>query len=156
MCGRNMGVNLIVSFLDLWSTLYLLLGENIYTTFYACETSYVYIYILFCLTKEFTGNTDENSIVFHDLIPPIRARYIRFRPTAWHQHISMRVELYGCCGTLSLKSVIYYCHIFFLVLLTKHYSRTRDQNCFIVCHQHFDTSTRHWSRSVCSVFKSGA
>ncbi|XP_074626538.1 discoidin, CUB and LCCL domain-containing protein 2-like [Acropora palmata] len=51
--------------------------------------------------KEFTGNTDENSIVSHDLIPPIRGRYIRFRPTAWHQHISMRVELYGCCGTLS-------------------------------------------------------
>ncbi|XP_015766149.1 PREDICTED: coagulation factor V-like isoform X1 [Acropora digitifera] len=52
--------------------------------------------------KEFTGNTDENSIVSHDLIPPIRARYIRFRPTAWHQHISMRVELYGCCDFLSI------------------------------------------------------
>ena len=39
----------------------------------------------------------------HDLIPPIRGRYIRFRPTAWHQHISMRVELYGYCGKLSLK-----------------------------------------------------
>ncbi|XP_067050433.1 uncharacterized protein [Acropora muricata] len=52
--------------------------------------------------KEFTGNTDENSIVFHDLIPPIRARYIRFRPTAWHQHISMRVELYGCCDSFSV------------------------------------------------------
>ena len=57
----------------------------------------------FVLIKEFTGNSDENSIVSHDLIPPIRARYIRFRPTAWHQHISMRVELYGCCGKLSLK-----------------------------------------------------
>ncbi|XP_074626499.1 EGF-like repeat and discoidin I-like domain-containing protein 3 isoform X1 [Acropora palmata] len=52
--------------------------------------------------KEFTGNTDENSIVFHDLNPPIRARYIRFRPTAWHQCISMRVELYGCCDSLSV------------------------------------------------------
>ncbi|XP_067050758.1 uncharacterized protein [Acropora muricata] len=52
--------------------------------------------------KEFTGNTDENSIVSHDLIPPIRGRYIRFRPTAWHQHISMRVELYGCCDSLSV------------------------------------------------------
>ncbi|XP_015762776.1 PREDICTED: EGF-like repeat and discoidin I-like domain-containing protein 3 isoform X1 [Acropora digitifera] len=52
--------------------------------------------------KEFTGNTDENSIVFHDLNPPIRARYIRFRPTAWHQRISMRVELYGCCDSLSV------------------------------------------------------
>ena len=52
-------------------------------------------------TVKSAGNTDENSIVLHDLIPPIRARYIRFRPTAWHQHISMRVELYGCCGTIS-------------------------------------------------------
>ncbi|XP_067049698.1 EGF-like repeat and discoidin I-like domain-containing protein 3, partial [Acropora muricata] len=51
--------------------------------------------------KEFTGNTDENSIVSHDLIPPIRARYIRFRPALGHQHISMRVELYGCCDMLS-------------------------------------------------------
>ena len=25
LCGRNIGVNLVVSFLDLWSTLYLLL-----------------------------------------------------------------------------------------------------------------------------------
>ena len=23
-------------------------------------------------------------------------RYIRFQPTDWHVHISMRVELYGC------------------------------------------------------------
>ncbi|XP_015772540.1 PREDICTED: EGF-like repeat and discoidin I-like domain-containing protein 3 isoform X4 [Acropora digitifera] len=52
--------------------------------------------------KEFTGNTDENSIVFHVLNPPVRARYIRFRPTAWHQRISMRVELYGCCDSLSV------------------------------------------------------
>ncbi|XP_015764736.1 PREDICTED: uncharacterized protein LOC107343668 [Acropora digitifera] len=52
--------------------------------------------------KEFTGNTDENTIVFHVLNPPIRARYTRFRPTAWHQRISMRVELYGCSDSLSV------------------------------------------------------
>ncbi|XP_074628765.1 discoidin, CUB and LCCL domain-containing protein 2-like isoform X2 [Acropora palmata] len=46
--------------------------------------------------KTFTGNTDRDSIVRHDLNPPIRARYIRFQPIAWRQHISMRVELYGC------------------------------------------------------------
>ncbi|XP_029207328.2 EGF-like repeat and discoidin I-like domain-containing protein 3 isoform X1 [Acropora millepora] len=46
--------------------------------------------------KEFTGNTDRDSIVRHDLNPPIRARYIRFQPIAWKQHISMRVELFGC------------------------------------------------------------
>ncbi|XP_015761857.1 PREDICTED: EGF-like repeat and discoidin I-like domain-containing protein 3 isoform X2 [Acropora digitifera] len=47
-------------------------------------------------TKVFTGNFDRNSIVRHNLNPPIRARYIRFQPIAWSGHISMRVELYGC------------------------------------------------------------
>lgn len=32
----------------------------------------------------------------HDLSPPIKARYIRFRPVEWKSWISMRVELYGC------------------------------------------------------------
>ncbi|XP_015761858.1 PREDICTED: EGF-like repeat and discoidin I-like domain-containing protein 3 [Acropora digitifera] len=47
-------------------------------------------------TKVFTGNADGDSIVRHNLNPPIRARYIRFQPIAWNRHISMRVELYGC------------------------------------------------------------
>ncbi|KAL9964026.1 hypothetical protein ACROYT_G027600 [Oculina patagonica] len=46
--------------------------------------------------KEFDGNTDQDTVVYHDLKPPIRARYIRFRPVAWNEHISMRAELYGC------------------------------------------------------------
>jgi len=46
--------------------------------------------------KEFAGNTDQNTVVYHDLNPPIRARYIRFRPVTWHGHISLRMELYGC------------------------------------------------------------
>ena len=37
-----------------------------------------------------------NTVVSHDLTPPITARYIRFRPIAWQSWISMRVELYGC------------------------------------------------------------
>ncbi|XP_073247189.1 uncharacterized protein [Porites lutea] len=49
--------------------------------------------------KVFDGNTDPDTIVSHKLNPRIRARYIRFLPTAWHKHISMRVELYGCKGT---------------------------------------------------------
>ena len=44
------------------------------------------------------GNTDRSSIVYHDLNPPIRARYIRFRPLHWVSWIVMRVELYGCEG----------------------------------------------------------
>ncbi|KAL9968117.1 hypothetical protein ACROYT_G026449 [Oculina patagonica] len=46
--------------------------------------------------KEFNGNQDSNTIVYHELLPPIQARYIRLRPSAWHNHISMRMELYGC------------------------------------------------------------
>ncbi|KAL9951704.1 hypothetical protein ACROYT_G044426 [Oculina patagonica] len=46
--------------------------------------------------KEFAGNTDRDTVVSHELNPPIRARYIRFVPVTWYDHISMRVELYGC------------------------------------------------------------
>lgn len=48
------------------------------------------------MTQDFSGNTDSHSIVYHGLNPPIKAKIIRFRPRAWHGHISMRVELYGC------------------------------------------------------------
>ena len=46
------------------------------------------------------GNTDRETVVKHGLKEGIRARYIRFRPTAWHKHISMRVEVYGCNGNI--------------------------------------------------------
>ncbi|XP_058960029.2 uncharacterized protein [Pocillopora verrucosa] len=46
--------------------------------------------------KEFQGNSDSETIVYHELNPPIEARYVRLRPTAWHNHISLRMELYGC------------------------------------------------------------
>lgn len=29
---------------------------------------------------------------------PITARYIRFLPMEWHNHVSMRIEIYGCPG----------------------------------------------------------
>ena len=44
----------------------------------------------------FDGNNDQNTVVRHNLTEVIMARYIRFQPTEWHVHISMRVELYGC------------------------------------------------------------
>ena len=43
-------------------------------------------------------------MVYHKLSHAIRARYIRFRPTAWHGHISMRVEVYGCKGNTAFSS----------------------------------------------------
>ncbi|KAL9989534.1 hypothetical protein ACROYT_G004096 [Oculina patagonica] len=47
----------------------------------------------------FAGNTDSDTVVYHDLNPPITARYIRFRPVTWNFQIAMRVELYhGCPG----------------------------------------------------------
>ncbi|XP_078351746.1 lactadherin-like isoform X1 [Oculina patagonica] len=60
--------------------------------------------------KEFAGNTDQDTVVYHVLNPPITARYIRFRPMAWYEHISMRVELYGClqdsCRSLNFHSQV--------------------------------------------------
>ncbi|EDO33727.1 predicted protein, partial [Nematostella vectensis] len=46
--------------------------------------------------KEFQGNTDQSTAVGHYLPSPVSARYVRFVVKAWHNHISMRVELYGC------------------------------------------------------------
>ena len=54
------------------------------------------ILFLMFLLKVFTGNTDRNIVVCRKLNKPIRARYVRVHPIAWHGHISMRVELFGC------------------------------------------------------------
>jgi hypothetical protein len=43
-----------------------------------------------------TGNTDRSTVVEHVLRPAITARYIRVVPKTWNNHISMRMELYGC------------------------------------------------------------
>ena len=58
------------------------------------------------LSYQFVGNTDPDTVVYHDLahVQTIRARYIHFSPAAWHGDISMRVELYGCRGTNGLLS----------------------------------------------------
>ena len=49
-----------------------------------------------------------DTVVYHKLGSAIRARYIRFRPTAWHGHISMRVEVYGCEGSDGFRYGIYW------------------------------------------------
>ena len=54
------------------------------------------IYFTYFIKQEFDGNTDKNSVIYHDLNAPITARYIRFLPVEWNDEISMRVELYGC------------------------------------------------------------
>ena len=65
-------------------------------------TVILFYFIFFGLLQVFVGNTDENTIVYNELNGSIVARYTRFQPTAWHNHISMRVELYGCKGTFFL------------------------------------------------------
>lgn len=55
--------------------------------------------------QEFDGNRDSDTVVRHNLTKPITASIIRFQPTEWHTHISMRVELYGCfTGNVCLPS----------------------------------------------------
>ena len=77
------------------------------------------------MIQEFVGNTDRDTVVYHKLDNAIRSRYIRFRPTAWHLHISMRVEVYGCQGIdvflfffcydfTTIVFVLAYCKIFLL------------------------------------------
>ena len=46
--------------------------------------------------KQFTGNSDRNSIVYNAIDPAIIAQIVRIVPTKWHNHTAMRVELYGC------------------------------------------------------------
>ncbi|XP_068700748.1 retinoschisin-like isoform X2 [Montipora foliosa] len=75
---------------DLWVTKYKLQYSNDGVTFrYFREEGQT-------VDKEFAANNDKNSIIYHKLNPPIMARYVRFRPVTWHNHISMRVEVYGC------------------------------------------------------------
>lgn len=42
----------------------------------------------------FAGNSDRDTVIFHRLAPPITARFIRLRPTAWRNFVSLRMELY--------------------------------------------------------------
>jgi len=58
--------------------------------------------------KEFGGNVDKSLERYHYLNTPFVARFIRFHPLDWHNHISMRAGLLGCpftgeCGRGFLK-----------------------------------------------------
>ncbi|XP_022805050.1 uncharacterized protein LOC111342257 [Stylophora pistillata] len=55
------------------------------------------------------ANQDSNTVVYNKLISPITARYIRLWPATWHNHISLRMELYGCrgcCSPLGMESQV--------------------------------------------------
>ncbi|XP_070563235.1 retinoschisin-like [Ptychodera flava] len=47
--------------------------------------------------KAFQGNSDRNTVVYHDLEDDaFTTQYVRFYPMTWHDHVSMRVEVYAC------------------------------------------------------------
>ena len=60
----------------------------------------------------FSGNTDADTVITHDLDPPITAKYLRFRPVTWGSRIGMRAEVYGfkgnntCCSINSIKKYL--------------------------------------------------
>ncbi|XP_027037220.1 uncharacterized protein LOC113665691 [Pocillopora damicornis] len=51
--------------------------------------------------KVLHANQDSDAVVYNKLISPITARYIRLLPVTWYNHISLRMELYGCRGCSS-------------------------------------------------------
>ena len=59
----------------------------------------LFTYLLYLLSfQSFVGNTDRNSIVYHQFLKPVTAVYVRLHPRLWHSWMSMRAELYGCTG----------------------------------------------------------
>ncbi|XP_023930340.1 retinoschisin-like [Lingula anatina] len=46
--------------------------------------------------KHFSGNSDRNTIVRHDLVPHIQARFVRILPMKWYAYIAMRADILGC------------------------------------------------------------
>ena len=55
-----------------------------------------------CLLQVFTGNDDSDTVVYNALSPPVTTMFVRVLPIAWNSRISMRIELYGCPGNLSM------------------------------------------------------
>jgi len=47
--------------------------------------------------------TRENidSVFENEIVPPVRARYFRLRPTQWNLHISLRWQLYEGSGAMA-------------------------------------------------------
>ena len=57
---------------------------------------FCFFVFFFHLTQVFLGNTDRDTVAYHDLNPVIDARFVRVLPMEWERYISMRFELYGC------------------------------------------------------------
>lgn len=48
------------------------------------------------ITQVFNGNKESNIVVQNALKESLQTRYVRFLPITWHDHVCMRVEVYGC------------------------------------------------------------
>eukprot|EP00058_Branchiostoma_floridae_P006280 XP_002591768.1 hypothetical protein BRAFLDRAFT_83542 [Branchiostoma floridae] len=53
---------------------------------------------------DFTGNTDNNTVVQNDFNPPIKTRYIRVVVKTYHVAAKMRIEFLGCDDTDDCQS----------------------------------------------------
>lgn len=53
--------------------------------------------------KIFQGNINYLHEVRNNFIPPIEARFLRIRPTSWHQRIALKLELLGCPTSASRR-----------------------------------------------------
>ena len=73
----------------------LLLMNKVFLSYKEVHWRFVY-----AIVQVFNGNKDSDNIAYHKLNPPIQAGYIRLRPTAWSNHVSLRMELYGCLGMI--------------------------------------------------------
>ena len=67
---------------------------------------FVFCFFFFHLTQVFLGNTDRDTVVYHDLNPVIDARFVRVLPMEWFDFIGMRMELYSCQGKLLVNLFI--------------------------------------------------
>ncbi|OWF47461.1 lactadherin-like [Mizuhopecten yessoensis] len=49
-------------------------------------------------SKTFSGSSSYDTVIKHDLVKPVQARFVRFLPTLWHTggQPGLRVEVYGC------------------------------------------------------------
>ncbi|XP_068677063.1 uncharacterized protein [Montipora foliosa] len=52
----------------------------------------------------FYGNKDSETVVYGILTPPVLTRFIRILPVEWHNHVSVRLELYGCTASVAMTT----------------------------------------------------
>lgn len=43
----------------------------------------------------FEGNSDQETVVTHELTQPVITQFIRVNPKTWNEQIALRAELYG-------------------------------------------------------------